>query len=197
MPAPSPTVTDGPTAHTTAADDPVTPGTATAAGYATLDTPNGPFTVIADDSERVLASGWTDDSAYLSALIHRSLRPESLQRSVTLGRLTDAVSAYYAGEVDAPSRVEVVQLSGGTFLNKAWDALRLVEPGRPVTYTEFAERAGEPAAIRAAATACARNAAALFVPCHRVKRSDGTLGGFRYGLDIKRWLLDFEAPAED
>ncbi|MCK8615813.1 methylated-DNA--[protein]-cysteine S-methyltransferase [Gordonia sp. C13] len=194
MSAPSPTLADAATAATVS-DDAITAGTT--GGYAAVDTPNGPFTVIADDADRVLASGWTDDPAYLAALIHRSLRPETLQRSAALGSLTDAVTAYYAGEVDAPSRVEVVQLSGGTFLNKAWDALRLVEPGRPVTYTEFAERAGEPAAVRAAATACARNAAALFVPCHRVKRSDGSLGGFRYGLETKKWLLDFEAPATD
>ena len=51
--------------------------------------------------------------------------------------------------------------------------------------------------MRAAAAACARNAAALFVPCHRVKRSDGSLGGFRYGLPIKQWLLDFEAGTQD
>ncbi|MEU4712555.1 MGMT family protein, partial [Micromonospora purpureochromogenes] len=49
-----------------------------------------------------------------------------------------------------------------------------------------------PAAVRAAAAACARNAAALFVPCHRVLRTDGTLGGYRWGLDVKEWLLGHE-----
>ena len=63
----------------------------------------------------------------------------------------------------------------------------------PVTYTEFAALAGRPAAVRAAAQACARNAAALFVPCHRVLRTDGSLGGFRWGLPVKRWLLDHES----
>jgi methylated-DNA-[protein]-cysteine S-methyltransferase len=61
-----------------------------------------------------------------------------------------------------------------------------------VTYTGYARLAGRPAAVRAAAQACARNAVALFVPCHRVVRTDGTLGGYRWGLGVKRWLLDHE-----
>lgn len=162
--------------------------------FATVGTPNGPFTLIADQAGRVLASGWTNDPAYLAALVHRSLRPTTLEQSDELGDLTDAVTAYYAGDLDAPARVPVVQHSGGAFLTRAWDALRTVAPGKPVTYTQFARLAGEPAAVRAAATACARNAAALFVPCHRVRRSDGSLGGFRYGLDTKQWLLEFEEP---
>ena len=189
---------------TTAASGPDTPEpgsarsighTTTVGGYATVATPNGAFTVVADPDHRVLASGWTDDPAYLMALVHRALRPESVQPSAALGAITDAVSAYYDGDLAAPSRIPVVQRSGGTFLGPAWDALRLVEAGNLVTYTRFAELAGQPAAVRAAAAACARNAAALFVPCHRVKRSDGSLGGFRYGLPTKQWLLDFEAGA--
>ncbi|MEO9330330.1 methylated-DNA--[protein]-cysteine S-methyltransferase [Gordonia aurantiaca] len=164
--------------------------------FTTVTTPNGPFTVIADADGRVLASGWSDDPAQLAALIHRSLRPPTLEESDELDDLTDAVTAYYAGDLEAPSRIPVLQRSGGTFLGRAWDALRTVEPGRPVTYARFAELAGEPAAVRAAAAACARNAAALFVPCHRVRRSNGSLGGFRYGLETKKWLLDFEAPRD-
>ena len=64
--------------------------------------------------------------------------------------------------------------------------------GAPVSYTEYAAKSGRPAAVRAAASACARNAAAMFVPCHRVLRNDGSLGGFRWGLPVKRWLLDHE-----
>jgi methylated-DNA-[protein]-cysteine S-methyltransferase len=63
-----------------------------------------------------------------------------------------------------------------------------------VTYSQLAELSGRPDAIRAAAAACARNAAALFVPCHRVRRVDGSLGGYRWGLTVKRWLLDYESP---
>ena len=87
----------------------------------------------------------------------------------------------------------VVRQRSGAFVEHAWDVLRTVEPGRPVTYTEYADLSGRPAAVRAAAMACARNAAALFVPCHRVLRLDGSLGGFRWGLAVKEWLLTHEA----
>ena len=86
----------------------------------------------------------------------------------------------------------IEQHTTGPFLAHAWRIMRDIKPGAPVTYTGFAELAGRPAAIRAAATACARNAAALFVPCHRVLGTDGTLRGYRWGLDVKTWLLRHE-----
>ncbi|WP_309124389.1 methylated-DNA--[protein]-cysteine S-methyltransferase, partial [Arthrobacter sp.] len=74
--------------------------------------------------------------------------------------------------------------------------LRTVAPGKPVTYSEYARLSGRPSAIRAAAGACAFNAAALFVPCHRVIRTDGSLGGFRWGVAVKTSLLAREAAAQ-
>ncbi|MFW0787229.1 methylated-DNA--[protein]-cysteine S-methyltransferase [Gordonia sp. CPCC 206044] len=165
--------------------------TSTTAQWFTLSTPDGPFSVVADDTDVVLASGWIDDPAYLAQLIHPTLRPESLQQTDRLDDVRGAVESYYDGELTAIDKIEVRQRSG-PFLQSAWSVLRTVTPGEPVSYTEFAELAGKPAAIRAAAAACARNAAALFVPCHRVLRTDGSLGGFRYGLPIKRSLLDRE-----
>ncbi|MFT4201117.1 methylated-DNA--[protein]-cysteine S-methyltransferase [Gordonia sp. (in: high G+C Gram-positive bacteria)] len=164
------------------------------AGTLTADTPNGPFTAIYRNDGAVLASGWTDDPHYLLPLIHPTLRPGDLDHAVDKHdrRLRKAVEAYYEGEPTAVDDVLVVQ-SGGPFLEQAWKALRTVGAGQTRTYTEFAELAGNGQAVRAAAAACARNAAALFVPCHRILRSDGSLGGFRYGLETKRWLLDHEA----
>jgi methylated-DNA-[protein]-cysteine S-methyltransferase len=159
----------------------------------TMDTPAGPFTILADASGAVLAAGWTVDADALSALVHRDLRGETRSRA-DLGPITAAVRDYLDGHLDAPTVVPVRQYTGGVFLTSAWKTLREVAPGEPVSYAEFAIRTGNPTAIRAAAQACARNAAALFVPCHRVIRSDGTLGGFRWGLDVKRWLLVHEAP---
>ena len=159
--------------------------------YATHDTPAGPFTAVVDDDGAVLASGWTADVDVLLPLIHPTLRPASAGQVDDLGSVSAAITGYHAGELDVVEAVPVRQRSG-TFLEHAWDVLRTIPAGAPVSYTEYAAKAGRPAAVRAAASACARNAAALFVPCHRVLRTDGSLGGFRWGLPVKRWLLDHE-----
>ena len=170
----------------------VTETTVTTAWHSTVDTPVGPFTAVVDNDEAVLAAGWTDSLDELLSGIHPALRPREPVERADLGAVTSAVRAYHAGELTAIDDIEVRQHSG-EFIEHAWKMLRGVTPGRPVTYTEFAELAGRPAAVRAAAAACARNSAALFVPCHRVIRTDGGLGGFRWGVDVKRWLLDHES----
>ncbi len=166
-----------------------------------VQTPDGIFSIIASHTA-VLASGWTADLQSLELLIHPSLRSttghpgeasaptryEDPGADVVLSQAVEAVQQYYDGDLTAISAVPVHQQSG-PFRQKAWDVLREVGPGRPLTYREYAAATGSPTAARAAAAACAMNAAALFVPCHRVIRSDGTLGGFRYGLPLKQNLL--------
>lgn len=156
----------------------------------TIGTPDGPFTILADERDRVLASGWsTDHDAILHRLAERN-RPAQVAEGVTAAAA--AVAAYYAGELAAIDAVPVHQF--GTDLQTAgWAALRRITPGQPLTYTEFAVALGRPGAVRPAASICARNAPALFVPCHRILRTDGTLGGFAWGEDVKRRLLDREA----
>ncbi|MBL1076044.1 methylated-DNA--[protein]-cysteine S-methyltransferase [Nocardia sp. 2] len=164
----------------------------TTADFSTITTPIGPFTALVDADGAVLASGWTADAETLRPLIHPTLRPAELREHTDLGAVTRAVTAYHTGDLTAIDAITVRQLSG-PFLVHAWEILRKIPAGNPVTYTDYATVSGRPAATRAAANACARNAAALFVPCHRVIRTDGTLGGFRWGLDIKRWLIAHEA----
>lgn len=158
----------------------------------TMDTPIGPFTAVVAADGAVLGSGWTDDPQRLLAGMHRALRPAELRLTRDLGEVTVAVHAYHGGEPSALEAIPVRQRSG-PFIEHAWEVLRAVPAGEPITYTEFARHAGRPDAVRAAAAACASNAAALFVPCHRVRRIGGGLGGFRWGTDVKRWLLDHEA----
>lgn len=165
-------------------------------------TPDGVFTILADESA-VLAAGWTANAEELLGLIHPSLRcplqeaqneSGAVRQPAVLTQAVEAVEAYYRGDHAAVAGVPVSQRSG-PFRQGAWEVLRSVEPGSALTYTEYAAQAGSPSAVRAAASACAMNAAALFVPCHRVLRTDGSLGGFRYGLELKQSLLAREATA--
>ncbi|MBB5153448.1 methylated-DNA--[protein]-cysteine S-methyltransferase [Saccharopolyspora phatthalungensis] len=159
--------------------------------WSTANTAAGPFTAVVDADDVVLASGWTARLDELVPQISRDLLSAAPRESADLGPVTRAIRDYHAGDVRAIDEIPVRQRSG-EFLEHAWEVLRKVPAGEPVSYTEFATLAGRPQAVRAAAAACARNAAALFVPCHRVLRSDGSLGGFRWGLPVKRWLLDHE-----
>jgi AraC family transcriptional regulator, regulatory protein of adaptative response / methylated-DNA-[protein]-cysteine methyltransferase len=85
-----------------------------------------------------------------------------------------------------------LDLVGTPFQRRVWAELRAIPPGATATYAEVAERIGAPSATRAVANACAGNHAAVVVPCHRVVRTDGGLGGYRWGIERKRALLDAE-----
>ncbi len=85
-----------------------------------------------------------------------------------------------------------LDIAGTEFQKRVWNALRAIAPGSTATYEEIAERAGSPRATRAVGTACAVNKVALAIPCHRVVRKDKSLGGYRWGIEIKRKLLERE-----
>lgn len=159
--------------------------------WTATDTPLGTFTIIAS-ADDVLASGWTEDVHAMSAQMAPALRAPSPAHHHGPSPFVDAVRAYFDGDLHAIDGV-AVRHSGPPFRTAAWEALRKVAPGQVISYSELAQRAGRPAAVRAAASACARNPSALFVPCHRVRRLDGSLGGFGYGLQTKHWLLAHEA----
>lgn len=89
-----------------------------------------------------------------------------------------------------------LDLRGTPFQERVWQALREIPAGTTVTYSDLARRLGNPSAVRAVAQACAANSVALAVPCHRVVRKGGDLGGYRWGIERKRALLrDEQIPA--
>ena len=155
-------------------------------------TPVGALSIIAADGV-VVAAGFAP-VAEMAARLAPGLVAAGLRERGDLGDVTRAVVAYLAGDVDALDDVPVRQ-PGGPFAQEAWRVMREIPAGQTWTYAELALKAGRPTAIRAAGSACARNLVAPFVPCHRVLRTDGTLGGYYYGLDVKRWLLAHEAAA--
>lgn len=97
--------------------------------------------------------------------------------------------------IESPGRTLDVSLDlrGTEFQQKVWRELRDIPSGETATYTEIANRLGQPMAVRAIAGACAANPVAVLVPCHRVVRSDGQLAGYRWGIERKRALLEREA----
>lgn len=99
--------------------------------------------------------------------------------------------------VEAPAATLDLPLDirGTAFRRRVWEELRAIPAGATASYAEIAERIGAPQAVRAVASACAANAHALAIPCHRVLRSEGALSGYRWGTDRKRALLDREAAA--
>ena len=105
--------------------------------------------------------------------------------------------AKVVGLVEAPARrLELpLDIRGTAFQQRVWKALRAIPPGSTATYTDVARRIGAPRAVRAVARACASNAIAIAIPCHRVVRTDGSLAGYRWGVARKRALLEREQDA--
>jgi AraC family transcriptional regulator of adaptative response/methylated-DNA-[protein]-cysteine methyltransferase len=104
-----------------------------------------------------------------------------------------------AEAVEAPERPHDLPLDvrGTAFQEAIWQALRTIPRGETRTYSQLAAIAGNPGAVRAAGSACGRNPVSIVIPCHRAQRTDGTLGGYAYGLERKRTLLDREAQSPE
>jgi AraC family transcriptional regulator of adaptative response/methylated-DNA-[protein]-cysteine methyltransferase len=90
-----------------------------------------------------------------------------------------------------------LDVRGTAFQQRVWQALRAIPAGTRVTYSDIAERIGQPSAVRAVASACASNAIAVLIPCHRVVRMDGSLSGYRWGVERKKALLDRESEGRE
>ena len=88
-----------------------------------------------------------------------------------------------------------LDIRGTAFQQRVWEALRAIPAGSTATYTEIANRIGQPKAVRAVAQACGANALAVAIPCHRVVRTDGSLSGYRWGVERKDQLIRRERGA--
>jgi methylated-DNA-[protein]-cysteine S-methyltransferase len=151
----------------------------------TIATPIGDLSLLAQ-GDVIVAAGFASPEEMAARFA-----TDALVIRADLGRLSERVAAYFGGDVKGLDDLPVSQ-PGGDFFQAAWKVMREVPAGETITYAELADRAGNPKAIRAAASACARNLIAPIVPCHRIVRTGGALGGYYYGLDTKTWLLNHE-----
>ncbi len=130
---------------------------------------------------------------------------EDLRRRFARARLIDGDAALadrlaaIVAHVEAPGgRLDLpLDVRGTAFQHRVWRALQAIPPGETASYSEIAARIGAPKAVRAVAAACAANPVALAIPCHRAVRADGSLAGYRWGVERKRQLLAREAGTED
>lgn len=142
--------------------------------------------LMADDDEAALAELQARFPGALRLTAEASVHPWV---SAVLN-LIDPSMQPQAHEVSFP-----LDVGGTPFQQSVWAALQQIQPGQTVSYSELAQRLGQPRAVRAVAGACAANVLAVAIPCHRVVRRDGKLSGYRWGLSRKQALLAREATA--
>ena len=155
----------------------------------TVPTPFGAFTAIADGGF-VVKSGFTASVDLLRDGLPDPAAEVTLRAD--LGLISRALDAYFTGADITAIDAVPVRTGGSPAMQRLWAELRRIPAGEVRSYTELG---GDRRHARAAGSACARNPVPLIVPCHRVVRMDGSLGGFGWGLGLKRWLLDHEAAA--
>jgi AraC family transcriptional regulator of adaptative response/methylated-DNA-[protein]-cysteine methyltransferase len=160
-------------------------------GYTTIDTPVG-IVLAASTNKGVCAVMVGSDEALLTKELSEEFKNATLERNdEALRDVATVLAASVKGEADS-TRLPL-DLEGTAFQIRVWETLRTIPAGQTRTYSQIAQLIGSPKAVRAVGTACGKNPVALTVPCHRVVRRDGSLGGYRWGLDVKEALLSVES----
>jgi AraC family transcriptional regulator of adaptative response/methylated-DNA-[protein]-cysteine methyltransferase len=117
--------------------------------------------------------------------------PVRWRDDLSVGKWAHAIADYIAGRSAMPT--PPMDIHGTPFQFSVWDQLRAIPAGQTRSYTEIARRIGRPRAVRAVGTANGANPVSIVIPCHRAIRASGHLGGYRWGLERKRKLLEMEA----
>jgi methylated-DNA-[protein]-cysteine S-methyltransferase len=162
--------------------------------YATVDSPFGTL-LLAKTPQGLVRLGLPgEDSDELLADLAGRISPRVLESPAGLDEERRELDDYFAGRRHDFELAIDWQLSHG-FLLRARQGIAAIPYGETRTYTDLARGAGNERAVRAAGSACSRNPIPLVVPCHRVLRSDGSLGGYAGGLEMKERLLEMERTA--
>lgn len=162
--------------------------------YACRETVLGPMMMAATDRGVCFVQFGKDEVELLKQLRREfpraDLKPSSARQAGELDDWMKALDAHLNRKGPRPDLP--VDLRGTAFQVKVWRFLLTLSEGEVISYGELADSVHQPKAARAAASACAKNRIAVLIPCHRVLRGDGNLGGYRWGIARKRALLDAE-----
>jgi AraC family transcriptional regulator, regulatory protein of adaptative response / methylated-DNA-[protein]-cysteine methyltransferase len=148
--------------------------------------------VIAVQNQKLLALLFVDEAQPPDLLLRQRFGRQPL---IASDRILDSHLQQIAAAIDARrgSLPFVLAPQGTLFQQTVWAALRAIPLGQTVSYSDIAKQIQRPLACRAVAQACAANPIAFFIPCHRVVRTDGHLGGYRWGMERKVALLTSES----
>jgi methylated-DNA-[protein]-cysteine S-methyltransferase len=162
--------------------------------YRTLDTPVGQLLLAATDRGLVRVAFANEGHDAVLQMLAEKISPRVLDAPGRLDDVARELEEYFTGRRQDFDVALDWQLAKG-FRSTVLHQLPAIEYGHTASYTMIAQLAGRPKAVRAVGTACALNPLPVVVPCHRVVRSDGTMGRYRGGPDAKRALLDLESAA--
>jgi AraC family transcriptional regulator of adaptative response/methylated-DNA-[protein]-cysteine methyltransferase len=147
--------------------------------------------LVAATAQGICAVSLGDDEAKLQEFLYSEYPAAEVQRDDNaLGRWVNALVAHLDGQL--PNLALPLDLQATVFRQRVWQELRNIPYGETRSYTDIARAIGQPRAVRAVANACASNPAILVNPCHRVIHKDGSLGGWRWGVERKQRLLERE-----
>src|SRR5205823_5096280 len=146
--------------------------------------------LVAFTSRGICSVALGDDSRVLEADLRAQFSAAEITSATATAKanIDSVVAAIRGADVPVP-----LDLSGTDFQLLVWRALQRIPRGETRSYSAIAASIGKPSATRAVAKACSQNQVAVVIPCHRVVRRDGELGGYRWGIDRKRALLDQES----
>ena len=157
----------------------------------TTESPIGPIFLVTDEHGVLRLLSFTDGEAGMQRMLRRHYGRVDLAPGEAPATLCAALSAYFAGDLDALTRIPWA--TGGTaFQRSVWTSLADIPVGTTMTYGALAVQIGAPRAVRAVGHANGANPISLVVPCHRLIGANGTLTGYGGGLERKRWLLEHE-----
>lgn len=158
--------------------------------FALTESQLGPM-LVAATGRGLCAVRFGDTNALKAELRAEYPNAELIEDAAPLQPYIQGILDYLSGQ--NPALNLKTDAPGTEFQKRVWDTLRQIPYGETRSYAELAEMIGDPKAVRAVASACARNPVALVVPCHRIVRKGGELGGYRWGIDRKKQLLESES----
>jgi methylated-DNA-[protein]-cysteine S-methyltransferase len=164
--------------------------------YRHIDSPVGDLLLAATDKGLVRIAYASEDHDRVLEQLGARISPRILHAPVRLDTVARELDDYFAGTRTAFDLPLDMQLASG-FRRQVLDSLRRLSYGQTASYSAVAQQVGNPRAVRAVGTACATNPLPVVVPCHRVVRSDGTLGNYLGGPEAKRALLELEGGLPD